>query len=153
VRIFQSGPFGAIRVYKRPRPADAPHPIKDPQDVHDALSPVPKREISLGAVLAHVGVERVDLDARSRILDAAVPVLGRRVVIGRRHDRSDSPWLAPGKLQPLERLRARHLVHQVTIDVEQRRAVAFAANHMAVPQLVIKGASAHCGRRKLMREP
>ena len=38
VRIFQSGPFGAIRVYKRPRPADAPHPIKDPQDVHDALA-------------------------------------------------------------------------------------------------------------------
>jgi segregation and condensation protein A len=38
VRIFQSGPFGAIRVYKRPRPADAPHPIRDPQDVHDALA-------------------------------------------------------------------------------------------------------------------
>jgi segregation and condensation protein A len=37
VRIFQSGSFGPIRVYKRPRPADAPHPIKDPQDVHDAL--------------------------------------------------------------------------------------------------------------------
>jgi len=39
VRIFQSGSFGPIRVYKRPRPADAPHPIKDPQDVHDALHP------------------------------------------------------------------------------------------------------------------
>jgi segregation and condensation protein A len=38
VRIFQTGPFGAIRVYKRPRPADAPHPIRDPQDVHDALA-------------------------------------------------------------------------------------------------------------------
>jgi segregation and condensation protein A len=38
IRIFQSGPFGAIRVYKRPRPADAPHPIRDPQDVHDALA-------------------------------------------------------------------------------------------------------------------
>lgn len=38
VRIFQSGPFGAIRVYKRPRPAGAPHPIRDPQDVHDALA-------------------------------------------------------------------------------------------------------------------
>src|SRR3954470_20517426 len=38
VRIFQSGPFGPIRVYKRARPADAPHPIMDPQDVHDALS-------------------------------------------------------------------------------------------------------------------
>jgi segregation and condensation protein A len=36
VRIFQAGPFGPIRVYKRPRPADAPHPIRDPEDVHKA---------------------------------------------------------------------------------------------------------------------
>jgi segregation and condensation protein A len=34
IRIFQSGPFGPIRVYKRARPAGAPHPIKDPEDVH-----------------------------------------------------------------------------------------------------------------------
>jgi segregation and condensation protein A len=27
VRVFQSGPFGAIRVYKRARPPDAPRPI------------------------------------------------------------------------------------------------------------------------------
>jgi segregation and condensation protein A len=33
VRVFQSGSFGPIRVYKRPRPADAPHPIGDPQGV------------------------------------------------------------------------------------------------------------------------
>ena len=26
VRVFQAGSFGPIRVYKRPRPADAPHP-------------------------------------------------------------------------------------------------------------------------------
>jgi segregation and condensation protein A len=31
IRVFQGGPFGAIRVYKRVRPADAPHPIGDPQ--------------------------------------------------------------------------------------------------------------------------
>lgn len=31
VRVFQSGSFGAIRVYKRERPADAPHPIGDPE--------------------------------------------------------------------------------------------------------------------------
>jgi segregation and condensation protein A len=31
IRVFQGGPFGAIRVYKRARPADAPHPIGDPQ--------------------------------------------------------------------------------------------------------------------------
>jgi segregation and condensation protein A len=34
IRIFQSGAFGEIRVYKRARPADAPHPIHDPEDVH-----------------------------------------------------------------------------------------------------------------------
>lgn len=32
IRTFQSGAFGAIRVYKRARPADAPHPIGDPQN-------------------------------------------------------------------------------------------------------------------------
>jgi segregation and condensation protein A len=30
VRVFQAGSFGPIRVYKRPRPADAPHPIRHP---------------------------------------------------------------------------------------------------------------------------
>ena len=28
VRVFQVGSFGLIRVYKRPRPADAPHPLE-----------------------------------------------------------------------------------------------------------------------------
>ena len=31
VRVFQSGSFGPIRVYKRERPSDAPHPIGDPE--------------------------------------------------------------------------------------------------------------------------
>jgi segregation and condensation protein A len=31
VRVFQSGSFAPIRVYKRTRPADAPHPIGDPE--------------------------------------------------------------------------------------------------------------------------
>ena len=31
IRAFQSGGVGPIRVYKRARPADAPHPILDPQ--------------------------------------------------------------------------------------------------------------------------
>jgi len=30
VRVFQGGPFGPIRVYKRARPEDAPRPILDP---------------------------------------------------------------------------------------------------------------------------
>ena len=31
IRVFQSGGFGPIRVYRRSRPSDAPHPIGDPQ--------------------------------------------------------------------------------------------------------------------------
>ena len=31
IRVFQSGGGGPIRVYKRARPTDAPHPIGDPQ--------------------------------------------------------------------------------------------------------------------------
>ncbi|HXH05716.1 MAG TPA: segregation/condensation protein A [Vicinamibacterales bacterium] len=31
VRVYQTAPFGPIRVYKRARPADAPRPIHDPE--------------------------------------------------------------------------------------------------------------------------
>jgi segregation and condensation protein A len=31
IRVFQSGTVGPIRVYKRARPTDAPHPILDPE--------------------------------------------------------------------------------------------------------------------------
>ena len=34
VRVFQTGAFSEIRVYKRARPADAPHPIGDPDTHH-----------------------------------------------------------------------------------------------------------------------
>jgi segregation and condensation protein A len=32
IRVFQSAQLGAIRIYKRARPKDAPHPIHDPED-------------------------------------------------------------------------------------------------------------------------
>jgi len=34
VRVFQASSFGPIRVYKRTRPSDAPHPIGDPETQH-----------------------------------------------------------------------------------------------------------------------
>src|SRR5919198_6268363 len=34
IRVFQSGVVGPIRVYKRQRPADAPRPLHDPEQVH-----------------------------------------------------------------------------------------------------------------------
>ena len=40
IRVFQQGGVGAIRVYKRARPTDAPHPIHDPEDEYKAHHPV-----------------------------------------------------------------------------------------------------------------
>ena len=42
VRVFQSAQLGAIRVYKRARPQDAPHPIHDPEDEYKAHHPAKK---------------------------------------------------------------------------------------------------------------
>ncbi len=36
VRVFQSGAVGPIRVYRRARPADAPKPLLDPEQRHEA---------------------------------------------------------------------------------------------------------------------
>jgi len=44
IRVFQSGTFGAIRVYKRERPADAPHPIGDPDEHLKSQIPNPKSQ-------------------------------------------------------------------------------------------------------------
>ena len=69
--------------------------------------------------------------------------LRRRVVIGGGDDRRGAPGLAAGEAQALVRLRARHLVHEVAIDVEQRRAVRLGADDVAVPQLVVERARLH----------
>jgi segregation and condensation protein A len=39
IRVFQQGGAGVIRIYKRARPADAPHPIHDPEDEYKAHHP------------------------------------------------------------------------------------------------------------------
>ena len=44
VRVFQTAGLGAIRVYKRARPVDAPHPIGDPSETSDPQSHTPKSD-------------------------------------------------------------------------------------------------------------
>ena len=39
VRVFQGAELGEIRIYKRARPKDAPHPIHDPEDEYRAHHP------------------------------------------------------------------------------------------------------------------
>jgi segregation and condensation protein A len=50
IRVFQQGGAGAIRIYKRARPADAPHPIHDPEDEYKLHHPGPgSREPGTGS--------------------------------------------------------------------------------------------------------
>ena len=54
IRVFQQGGAGAIRIYKRARPADAPHPIHDPEDEYtERIIRLPTE-----AMLAKVGRRR-----------------------------------------------------------------------------------------------
>ena len=92
----------------------------------------------------HVGVERLDLRARDRIarcrrLQSLVGVLWSAVatIEPTRHG------LRPASRKPFVGLRARHLVDEVAVDVEQRRAVRLGANDVAVPELVVERACVH----------
>ncbi len=111
--------------------------------VDDALALVEEREVRGGAALADVRVERDDLLTRDRVVDAIeplVPVGGRRVVVGGRDDRRHPPRLASGQSQTFERLRTRDFVHQVTVDVQHRRAIRLGVHDVFVPQLVVQRA-------------
>jgi hypothetical protein len=117
-----------------------------PDHVHDPLTLVEEREIGLGAVLAHVGVERLHLDARSRIfdsLDPALPPGRRRVVVGGCDHGFDPPRPAARGFQALVSLRAGDLVHEMPVDIQQRRAAFLDVHDVTVPKLVVEGSSAH----------
>src|SRR5262245_58403684 len=111
--------------------------------VDDALVAVAKREIRLRPETAHVGVERFDLQARGRVGDAVLPVPGRRVVIGGRDDRVRAPNVAAGELQAVEGLRARDFVHEMPVDVEERRTVVLDVHRVARPELGVEGLRCH----------
>jgi hypothetical protein len=118
--------------------------------VHDALALVLEREVGQRADLADVAVEGLDLLARDRVEDALLPVVGGRVVVGRRDDGVHAPGLAPGQLEALEGLRAGDFVNQVAVDVDQRGAVVFDVHHVAGPQFFVERLRLH-GRMKGVR--
>ena len=73
------------------------------------------------AELAAVGPQRLDLPARHRLADVEL-VLGRHVVVDRGERQVGPPDLPAREPQAVERLRARDLVDQVPVDVEQASA-------------------------------
>ena len=59
--------------------------------------------------------------------------------------------LRPASVEPLEGLRARHLVDQMPVDVEQGRAVVFGVDDVFVPDLVVQRAEHGHGRARRRR--
>ena len=118
---------------------ESPHTIVIPGCVSPSSGPItctiPSRPLPVAFSgtpnSAQFARERVELRLRDRVADR--PRLGRDVVIHRR-DRQVGPAHRPaGEPQPLERLRARHLVHEVEVDVEQRRLAGPLVDDVRVP--------------------
>ena len=53
---------------------------------------------------------------------------------------SGARTLRPESAQALEGLRARHLVHEMAVDIDQAGAVGLLVDQMVVPDLVVEGA-------------
>ena len=110
----------------------------------DALAAIAKWKIRLGAVRLDVGVERLDLRARNGVADALGPNAAS-ACCGPRWRRSTRPArvCGPRAARPFIRLRARHLVDQMPVDVDERRAVRFGADDMGVPEFVVERTRMH----------
>src|SRR6202011_95678 len=92
-------------------------------------------------VLRHHG----DLLGALRIGIGKVAIGGRNVVVDHRKRLLRRTHLAARQTQSIEGLRARHLVHEVAVDVEQASAVRLLIDDVVVPDLVVEGAGAcHC---------
>ena len=123
-------------------------------DMDNALFGVGVADIA-DAERGRVGLQRGQLLRAFMILDrdartgGIAPRGGRQVVIGHRQRQIGAPHFAPGQPQGLERLRAGHFVHQMTIDINQTRAVIAAFNDMGVPDFLVQCAG--CGRAHACR--
>ena len=87
-----------------------------------------------------------DLRRALRIGIGLRAVGGRHVVIDHQQRLLRRAHLAAGQAQALERLRARHLMHEVAVDIDQAGAVGLLVDQVVVPDLVVEGARL-CHRR------
>ena len=114
---------GGVRVAADDRHARLGDPELRADDVDDALLGVAHRvdaHAELGAVLA----QRLDLGAADLVLDRTRSeqrqrVVGRGVVVLGGQREIGTVHRAAGQPKAVERLRARHLVHEVHVDVQQ----------------------------------
>src|SRR6202035_3259659 len=113
--------------------------------VHDALPGVAHR-VQADTELSRVLAQRLDLRAGNRVGDRAVRAgerharagnAGRRNVVVLGGDgQVRAAYLAAGRAQAVEGLRARDLVDEVQVDEEQVWLALLAAHHVGVPDLL-----------------
>ena len=68
---------------------------------------------------------------------------GRHVVIDGGHAGTRTPGFATRQTQALEGLWRRHLMNDLTIDIDQRGAILTLGDEVSVPQFVIEGFAGH----------
>ena len=140
---------GGVAVAADERGARQREALLGPDDVDDALALVELVEIfepeQLG-VLGQIG----DLRRAFRVGVGQVAVGGRHVVVDHAERLFRRAHLAAGEAQALERLRARHLVHEMAVDIDQAGAVRLLVHQMVVPDLVVEGA--RLGHARMLRK-
>ena len=110
-----------------------------PDDVNDALALIELVEIFEAEMLGVLG-EIGDLLLALGIRILQPPIGGRHVVIDHAQRLVRRVHLAAGEAQAFERLRARHLMHEMPVDIDQAGAARFLVDQMVGPDLVVERA-------------
>jgi hypothetical protein len=129
---------GGVAVAADDRHARLGQPQLRADDVHDALVAVAHRR-EADAELGRVLPERLDLRAADRVGDGGQDVEGRDVVVLGRHREVGTAHRPARGPEAVERLRARDLVHEVQVDVEQVGLAVGTAHHVGVVDLLGQG--------------
>src|SRR5208282_750259 len=127
--------------------ADNRHPRqRDAQfradDVHNALLRrvhIEERDPELAAIF----LQRFNLLRSNRVGDRQAPRSGRDIVVDRCHRAQGLPQTPAIRAQTVESLRRSHFMHQVQIDIEQRRLPFGSSNHVRLPNFLKQSARRH----------
>ena len=126
---------GGVAVAAHDRHARHRAALLGADDVHDALVGVTHRVVG-DTELGGVAPQRLDLLGRHLVGDRAVDVGGRDVVVLGRDGEIGAADGSSREPEAVERLRARHLVHEMEVDVEQIGLPGGAVDDVALPQLL-----------------
>ncbi len=106
-------------------------------NVHDTLADIAHRQI-FDAEFFCVGFECCDLNGRFRIGDASRAIGGGHIVIGHGQRHFGAAHFAARHAQTFKRLRARHLMHKVAVDIKHAGLARHLIDQMRIPDFVVQ---------------